>query len=277
MTKFKLFLRQNSLAIIGSVGLILVLVGLLFAIWPHSHPNIATVFISVGSSLIAASMTAFLSPVTEEVYQRFLKMGVTEVYASRRDIDHNRWCKEWLAGASERVKLIGIAHHEWARDNDFEPAILDRVRHKVEIHVYFLDPNSDVALKRSEEDTGRDLINTIKKSIEVMWNIRNKLEAEAKEKFKLFVYSATPAGITWVDNLIVASHYLAAFQNLTSPALILRPVSSQDMYSVYAKNARAIAEHATELKTEIIDQYIPPKKLEPAPVPGAEGGDGPAR
>ena len=110
-----------------------------------------------------------------------------------------------------------------------------------------------------------------------MWNIRNKLEAEAKEKFKLFVYSATPAGITWVDNLIVASHYLAAFQNLTSPALILRPVSSQDMYSVYAKNARAIAEHATELKTEIIDQYIPPKKLEPAPVPGAEGGDGPAR
>jgi len=102
MTKFKLFLRQNSLAIIGSVGLILVLVGLLFAIWPHSHPNIATVFISVGSSLIAASMTAFLSPVTEEVYQRFLKMGVTEVYASKRDIDHNRWCKEWLAGASEK-------------------------------------------------------------------------------------------------------------------------------------------------------------------------------
>ena len=102
MTKFKLFLRQNSLALIGSVGLILVLVGLLFAIWPHSHPNIATVFISVGSSLIAASMTAFLSPVTEEVYQRFLKMGVTEVYASKRDIDHNRWCKEWLAGASEK-------------------------------------------------------------------------------------------------------------------------------------------------------------------------------
>lgn len=263
MIKFKVFLRQHSLAITFSIGIIVVLVGLLFAIWRPPHPNIATVLISVGASLIAASMTTILSPVSEEVYQRFLRMGVTELYASRRDIDSHRWC-EWLATASEKCMLLGIAHHEWARDTEFEPTVMDRVRHKVRIEVYFLDPNSEIAVKRSDEDTGRDLINTIKKSIEVMWRIRNKLEVGARENFKLYVYSSTPVGTTWVDNLIVASHYLAAFQNLTSPALILRPVSSKDMYSVYAANARAIAGHATELTEDIARQYLPPPKLEPA-------------
>src|SRR5580700_6160139 len=250
MTKLKVFLRQYSLAIIGSVGLVLVLVGLLFAIWPNPHPNIATVLISVGASLIAASVTTFLSPVTEEVYQRFLKMGVTEVHASRRDIDPHRWC-EWLGVANEKAILIGIAQHEWSRDTEFDPTVMDRVRHNVKVQVYFLDPHCQIAVKRSEEDTGRDLINTIKKSIEVMWKIRNRLEEGVRDNFKLYVYSATPVGTTWVDNLIVASHYLSAFQNLTSPALILRPVSPKDMYNVYAANARAIAGHATELTEDI--------------------------
>jgi hypothetical protein len=265
VTKVRIFLRQHSLAITFSIGIIIVLVGLLFAIWPKPHPNIATVLISVGASLIAASMTTILSPVTEEVYQRFLKMGVAEVYASRKDIDPHRWC-ELLASASEKSMLVGIAHHEWARDTEFEPTVMDRVRHNVKIEVYFLNPNSEIAVKRSEEDTGRDLVNTIKKSIEVMWRIRNKLEGGVRENFKLFVYSATPVGTTWVDNMIIASHYLAAFQNLTSPALTLRPVSPKDMYSVYAANARAIAGHATELTEQTIHQYLPP----PKPAPDAE-------
>ncbi len=270
MINLKIFLRQYSLAIIFSVGIILVLTGLLFAIWPKAHPNIATVFISVGASLIAASVTTFLSPVTEEVYQRFLKMGVTEVHSSRRDIDNHRWCEEWLAAAKEKCMLIGIAHHEWARDPEFEPTVMDRVRHKVRIEVYFLDPTSQIAIKRSEEDTGRDLINTIKKSIEVMWMIRNKIEERWRVNLCLFVYDATPVGTTWADSLIIASHYLAAFQNLTSPALILRPVSSKDMYTVYATNARSIAEHATELRDEIIQRYLPPPKKD-------EAGNGPNR
>lgn len=275
MTKFGIFLRQHSLAIIFSIGIIAVLVGLLFAIWPKPHPNIATALISVGASLIAASMTTILSPVTEEVYQRFLKMGVTEVHASRKDIDPHRWC-EWLASASEKSMLVGIAHHEWARDTEFEPTVMDRVRHKVKIEVYFLNPNSEIAVMRSEEDTGRDLINTIRKSIEVMWKIRNKLDAGVRDNLKLYVYSATPVGTTWVDNLIVASHYLAAFQNLTSPALILRPVSSKDMYSVYAANARSIAGHATELTDQIIHQYLPLPKAAPD-VPAANENLGGAR
>jgi hypothetical protein len=98
--KVRVFLRQHSLAITASVGLILVLIGLLFAIWPNPHPNVATVFISIGTSLLAASLTTILSPVTEEVYQRFLTMGVVELYASRRDIEQHRWCK-WVAEAGE--------------------------------------------------------------------------------------------------------------------------------------------------------------------------------
>jgi hypothetical protein len=156
--------------------------------------------------------------------------------------------------------LIGIAHHEWARDIEFEPSVMDRVRHKVKIEVYFLDPNSDIALKRSEEDTGRDLINTIRKSIDVMWRTRNKLEPGVQDNFNLYVYNATPVGTTWVDNVIIASHYLAAFQNLTSPALVLRPVAHNDMYSVYSANAKSIAEHSVQLKETNINEYIPQQK-----------------
>jgi hypothetical protein len=257
--KLRVYLRQHSLVIIFSIGLMLVLIGLLLWIWPKSHLYTATILISIGSSLIAASVTTFLSPVTEEVYQRFLTMGVTELHPSRRDIDPHEWC-QWLRDAKEKCLLMGIAHHEWARDTEFEPAIMDRVRHKVKLEVYFLDPDSDIAKKRAEEDTGRDLINTIRKSIHVMWEIRNKLEPGVQDYFKLYTYSATPVGTTWIDNLIVASHYLAAFQNLTSPALILRPVLSKDMYSVYSANAKAIAEHSQELTQAKIDSYFPPEE-----------------
>jgi hypothetical protein len=256
VTKLRIFFRQHSVAIVFAAGLISVLIGLLFAIWPKPHPNIATVLISIGASLIAASLTTLLSPITEEVYQNFLKMGVAEIHASRRDIAPHRWC-EWMGAAGERCMLIGIAHHEWARDTEFEPTVMDRVRHNVKISVYFLDPNSEIAQKRAEEDTGRELVNTIKKSIEVMWKIRNKLEGDVRENFKLYVYDATPVGTSLFDNLMVASHYLAAFQNLTSPALVLRPVGPKDMYSVYAANARSIADHATRLTEETIQQYLP--------------------
>jgi hypothetical protein len=215
---------------------------------------------SIGGSLIAASVTTYLSPVTEEVYQKFLSMGVQEVHASRNDIDKHRWCKEWLAGANEKCVMIGIAHNEWARDDDFEPILLDRARQKIRIRVYFLDPTSDVARNRAKEDTGRELVITIKKSIDVMWKIRNKLEEEAKEYFKLYVYSATPVGTTWADSVIVASHYLPAFPNLTSPALVLKPVSSEDMYTVYARNAKAIEERALELTEDNIDGYLPSRE-----------------
>jgi hypothetical protein len=120
-----IFFRQHSLAIIFAAGLVLVLTGLLFAIWHTPHPNIAAVLISIGASLIAASLTTFLSPVTEEVYQRFLKMGVTEIHSSRRDIDQHQWC-EWLQPSSiinrsaicrlppEAKEWIESAHaHNW--------------------------------------------------------------------------------------------------------------------------------------------------------------------
>ena len=251
------YLRQNSLVIIFSTGIVLTLIGLLCAIWPRPHAYTATVLISIGGSLVAAATTTFLSPVTEEVYQRFLSMGVQEVYASRSHIENHRWCGEWLAGAHEKCIMIGIAHNEWVRDDDFEMTVLDRARHNVKIQCYFLDPRSQEAGSRAAEDTVRPLINTIKKSIEVMWGIRNQLEPQMRENFRLYVYAATPVGTTWADNTIVASHYLPAFPNLTSPALVLRPVSSKDMYTVYARNARAIAERAIELKEENIKAYLP--------------------
>ncbi len=260
MHKLRVYLREHSLAIVFLVGLSLVLVGIIFAIWTPPHPSISTVLISIGASLIAAAVTTYLSPVTEDVYQRFLGMGVANVYRSRNDIIATQWC-EWLRSASERCVLIGIAHNEWCRDAEFEPTLVDRLRHKVHIQVYFLDPNSEIAKKRAQEDVGRDLLNTIRRSIGVMWRIRSTLEAGPRDSFHLYVYNSTPAGTTWIDDFMVATHYLAGVANLTSPAFIVRPVGTRDMYGVYAANARAIQSNATVLEDDNVGKYLPPEEM----------------
>lgn len=259
MRRFSRFFRQNSQTIILLAGLVIVLGGIIFAIWPHPHYYTANVLISVGSSMMAAAITSWFSPLNDEVFQRFAKSGIHDFYPSRRDVENRKWC-DWLRHARERCTLIGIAHYEWSRDEEFEPALTQALRNKVLVKVFFLNPNSGMAQLRAREDTRRDTLQIIKTTINTMWEIRERLDPEIRGNFQLFVYDATPTGTTWIDELMVVTHYLPSFANLTSPALLLVPGRGSDgsrsSYAVYAENARQIElQKSTRIDEGNIDDF----------------------
>lgn len=240
-------------------GGLLVLIGLTCALWPHPHYYSFTVLTSIGCSMIAAGITSWFTPLNDEVFRRFSELGIKDFYPSRRDVENQKWC-EWLRNAREKCILIGIAHYEWSRDEEFEAALTEALRRRVRVKVFFLDPNSEMAALRAQEDTRRNTIQTIKTTINTMWEIRQRLDAAVRDHFQLFVYNATPTGTTWIDELMIVTHYLPSFANLTSPALMLEPAigpsGKRSSYSVYAENAMQIELHkSTRLDEANIDHY----------------------
>jgi hypothetical protein len=78
---------------------------------------------------------------------------------------------------------------------------------------------------------------------------------------KLYVYSATPSsGMTWIDDFMLVTHYLAGFANVVSPAFLIEPIKlkseRQNLFSIYAENVRKLEESAVEITETNVDQYI---------------------
>lgn len=241
------------------LGLVLATGGETLAV--TNHPNWATLLTSVGCSLIAAALVTYLSPASVEVFQKFMDLGVSNLWSSRGDIPPTHWVA-WVRQAHERFTEIGISNNGWCRDHAFPEAVKHRLRQGVTVKMFFLNPMTELARVRATEDTGRNTIQTIKISIKRMWDIRESIEEEAiKQNFHLFVYAQTPSfGATWIDDFMIVTHYLPGFANLTSPALLVKPVSTTeevtDLYRVYADNCKMIEQAAIEITTENIAQYI---------------------
>lgn len=187
-------------------------------------------------------------PVEQDVYQKITNLGITDVYASRNVIESRRWC-QWLREATRHAILFGIAHGNWCRDADFEPALRDRLLHGVEVTMLFLDPTSLLADARSKEDK-RNTVAAIRSSISIMWNLRKSLGDESQRHLTLYVYTATPSsGMTWIDSSMIVTHYLAGFANLTSPAFHVQSVTEgAGLYDTYDKNLKAIEEDSATVK-----------------------------
>ena len=200
----------------------------------------------------------------EEAYQRFLRVGVTNFYANRKQVPNDDWVK-WLRSAKRRCILLGHAHGEWCKDPGFRPALIDRLRNRVQVEIFFLNPDGLAAqLRHKEDSTGlRDTKKRIRRSLRVVWAIRNGLEPSAKERLKLYVYDATPSlGVTWIDDFMVVTHYLASFTNLTSPALVVEPGPYSDtletLYAVYEQDVEGIrANFSAEITNGNIENFAP--------------------
>jgi hypothetical protein len=251
--------QHGQVLVVFLFGLVLVFAGSMLSLL--KYPSWATALVSVGCSLVAASVVTYLSPVSEDVYQKFLTLGVTDVYPSRREIANPQWV-DWVRTARRNCTIVGIANNNWCRDPEFPKAVVDRLRSGVEIKIYFLDPTSSAAETRAQEDKVRDTLRTISESIQFVWKLRNDLDDTLKGRFKVYVYRATPsAGVLWIDNFMVVTHYLPGSANVTSPSLIVRPVSSasgkQDLYGVYADNVKIVeATYSTILSDDNVTNYI---------------------
>jgi hypothetical protein len=195
----------------------------------------------------------FLSPSNQDVYQKFLKLGIKNIYPSRDDFPARDWVK-WMRRAKDHCTLLGVAHQGWRRDPEFFDALTDRLEHEVQIKIFFLDPNSKLAEIREKEEK-RETRQEIRTSIRVLWEFRQTLGEDLRDRLTLYVYDSTPSsGTTWVDGSMLIAHYLAGFENLTSPALLVKPVDDyaamSDLYSIYAQNVRNVEKKESTHKIE---------------------------
>lgn len=265
MASMVLVVRKKSQQVIGLIGLVLILVGVLLDWWPNKpRPHLATVSISVGSSLLAAALATYLSLVGEAVYERLITLGISDFFPSRQDVPPTNWV-DWLEPAERHVTLLGVTHGGWCRDDRLGGAVRALVTRAVPVKIFFLDPNGRAAEIRKREDGGRDTHGRLKESIEIMWNIRQGLPVGSRDLLKLYVYEATPScGLAWIDERMVVTHYLAGVPNRTSPVLMVGPAKlgkkASNLYDTYARNAQVIeASFSTELNEGNIQRFLPSK------------------
>jgi Domain of unknown function (DUF5919) len=248
-------LRSRSQRIALGLGLILSVLGTLAL---HGGMVIrGSISVGIGSSILAAVIVAYLSPASESGYRKFVSFGIVDMWSSRKALSD--WV-QWMETASEHCVLFGIAHGGWCDDGRFESALKERVRRGVSFRILFLDPNSEAANIRAQEEK-RDTRKKIRESIEKMWKIRESISPGQKEQVRIFVYDATAScGLTWIDQQMLVTHYLAGLPDETSPALLLiRPAVGMErsLYDVYADNLEKLNQRSRLVDEENLREFVP--------------------
>jgi hypothetical protein len=253
--RIRFFFKLNHWYEIFCSGLVLVILGI--ASW-QSTPRLAGVLAGVGGSILATVIVTLFSPAGESVYQSFLRLGVTRFWPDRSLVESDQWVK-WLKEAQMRCILLGHAHGEWIRDDGFAPVLVERLTAGKTVEIFFLDPTGDGAALRQKEDSlgVRDTQGRIRGSIKTLWEIAARLNAEARARLTIYVYDSTPSlGVTWIDNWMLVTHYLAGSTNRTSPALrVEAQPDSTCPYAVYEHNVNYIRTKSTLITQDNIDKY----------------------
>ena len=220
-------------------------------------PISGSLAIGVGASILAAAIVAYLSPANEAGYRKFISFGIVNMWSSRHAIKD--WV-DWMESARETCVLFGIAHGGWCQDARFPPALKERLGHGVSFRVLFLDPNCTAAKIRAGEES-RNTQSKIRESIQKMWKIRQGLSAAQRGQLRIFVYDATAScGLTWVDQQMLVTHYLAGLPDETSPALLLIQPDvgmERSLYDVYADNLEKIVQRSRLIDENNIHEFIP--------------------
>jgi Domain of unknown function (DUF5919) len=247
--------RSRSQRIIFVLGVALTSVGVL-ALYKGMLIR-GSIGVGVGSSILAAVIVAYLSPASESGYRKFVSFGIVDMWSSRKSLTD--WVP-WMETAREHCVLFGIAHGGWCNDGRFESALKERVSHGVSFRILFLNPNCEAAAIRAKEEN-RDTRTKIKESIKQMWLIRESIPPGQKEQVRIFVYDATAScGLTWIDQQMLVTHYLAGLPDETSPALLLvRPAVGMErsLYDVYADNLEKIVQRSRPLDEDSIREFLP--------------------
>jgi hypothetical protein len=162
--------------------------------------------------------------------------------------------------AKDTCTLLGIAHGGWLDDGRFLPALEDRLNCGVKVKILFLDPNCESAKLRKREE-GRDTEDEIRKSIKKIWEFQQGLQPSVKDRLRIYVYDATAScGLTWIDNYMIITHYLAGKPDVTSPAIRVQPaqVGTGGLYDVYAENVENMEQRYTiEIDDRNIERFVP--------------------
>jgi hypothetical protein len=253
--RLRFFFRERYWWIVLFFGVVLLLIG---AFISSDHMRLGPALVGIGTSMLATMLVSFSGPDGDETYRDFLQLGVREFYANRNKVPNDSWV-DWLESAQRSCLLLGIAHGNWTDDDRFEAALMSRLVAGIKIEILFLDPATEAADTREKEDHQKKTTkDRIRDSIRKLWEIRNRLPKDAQARLSIYTYTATPSlGVTWIDDWMLVTHYLAGFNNLTSPALKVEsspnPLSP---YAVYAKNVERIRDmHSEKVSEENIEKF----------------------
>lgn len=218
---------------------------------------------SIATALISAVVVASFALEREAFAQRLMDLGVSQAFHDRkRDIADEFWTR-LVERCREHYRVLGAANHGYWHDeqtrNDTKRTLYDAiVKRKVEVEFLFLKADGDLCLQRGREEQRNTVKDTLV-SIRQFWEFRESLPDEDRDRLALKEYDSIPScGITWVDDSLLVTHYLAGRNNLGSPGLLLtsgkpvfdslRPVSREDgpapLTDVYIRNYREIASTA---------------------------------
>jgi hypothetical protein len=259
---------QLRLQVAGAIAVVLLILGVA-AVDPQSTAGV--VLISLGTGVLTSTLVAAIALEREDFAQSVLGLGVQNVFADRsRTFDNQFW--RWLIEtAKHRFAVLGVANHGYLRNPligaETQKAIEEAVKRKVDVEILWLNPESDLARFREESEGERGLRDDTVRSIAFFWDLREGLQPPAKERLRLAEHNVMPTcGITWSDDVMIVTHYLARELNLESPGLVLGPSmsladriverarrSSTDqppLTEVYTANFRQIAASSTELTGE---------------------------
>ncbi len=218
---FKLDSRTLELA--GAGGVILVVVGVAIG----TNHAVGLILVGLGTSVIASVLVGGIALGRDQFMQQLLGDGVQDVFVDRNARFEDNFWNELIREARSHIRVLGTANHGYISDpavadasaRDFTDAI---VKHDVKLEFLWLNPDSDLAPVREREEHRTTRLDTCN-AILFFWKLRKELaNPRQQERLILKEYDATPScGVTWVDDLMIVTQYMAGNPNLRSPGMVL--------------------------------------------------------
>jgi len=222
-----------------------------------------TVMLGVATSILASLLVAATALEREEFAQDVLDLGVQRIFDDRlKGLDREMWT-DLMGAAKTRFCVLGMANHGYLSNADAQAETREALqralrRPKTEIEILWLNPDNEIARLREDEENKRGLRRDICASIDFFWKLRENLEPDQRKRFSMREYNNLPTcGLTWTDDLMIVTHYLAGELNLRAPGLVLTTAaprfdelmarirkshnSAPPLASTYSANYREIA------------------------------------
>lgn len=180
----------NILVIFIGVAMVAVGVALMFS----EHEILATVFISVGSSLLASSVIMYLTSVYLNKHttgQRLSEYwGLEEIYLQRSEITLDRECI--LSSAKKSLDMCAFGSHSMRNSPNIDKIVKDRVRLGLKIRMLVINPNSEYLKQRESEEGVAE--GSIRKHIISLlsWVVKLKRIAPVTSHVSIKLYDALP-------------------------------------------------------------------------------------
>lgn len=255
----------------GILGFALIVLG-----WARGlNDFVGLVAVSVGTSLLASLIFAWVVLDRNRLYERVNDYRVLRIFDDRRSEFRDEWWSNFMGTAKQRYYVLGTTNHGYMHDaaawedtrEKLRGAVLDR---RVEVKFLWLNPQHPSAKLREDEE-GRSTRGDLCESIIRFWEFRDSLcNDEAKGRFHMYEYNSIPAcDITWSDNEMIVTHNLPGRANLYSPGLMLETTDSRlrrgilrltrqegatPLYRVYEKSFKEMESNATEITDARIAQ-----------------------